>query len=131
MPERNVEIVRRMYEAFHAGDIAGTLAHFDPDVVVDVTRRVDGEMGRGHDDMNAIIGRWLGAFEEWHEDIEELRELGSHVYVLAIQRGRGRGSGIDTETRYAVLYELREGLITSMTLYPDPAEALRVAGTTD
>jgi ketosteroid isomerase-like protein len=131
MPEQNTEVVRRMYEAFYAGDIAGTLAHFDPDVVVDVTRRVDGEMGRGHDELNAIIGRWLGAFEEWHEDIEELQGLGSRVYVVATQRGRGKGSGIDTESRYGVLYELRDGLITSMTLYPDPGEALRAAGAAD
>jgi len=131
MSERSAEIVRRMYQAFHAGDLEGALAHFAPDVVVDATRRIDGQMGQGHDELNAIISRWLGAFEEWHEDIEELREVGSQVYVVATQRGRGKGSGIDTETRYAVLYELRDGLITSMTLYPDPAEALRAAGAAD
>jgi ketosteroid isomerase-like protein len=131
MPEGNVEIVRWMYEAFSAGDLEGTLAHFAPDVVVDATRRFDGQMGHGHDELSAIIGRWLGAFEEWHEDIEELRDVGSHVCVVATQRGRGKESGIETETRYAVLYELCEGLITSMTLYPDPAEALRAAGVAD
>jgi ketosteroid isomerase-like protein len=51
--------------------------------------------------------------------------------VVATQRGRGKESGIETETRYAVLYELRDGLIASMTLYPDPAEALRADGVAD
>ena len=131
MPEQHTEVVRRMYTAFYAGDIAETLAHFDPDVVVDVTRRVDGEMGRGHAELNAIIGRWLGAFEEWHEDIDEMRDIGGHVYVAATQHGRGKGSGIETEAHYALLYEVREGLITRMTLYPDRAEALRAASATD
>jgi hypothetical protein len=30
-----------------------------------------------------------------------------------------------------VLYELRDGLITRMTLYLDPSEALRAAGAAD
>jgi ketosteroid isomerase-like protein len=30
MSEENVEVVRRMYNAFHGGDIDGALSHFDP-----------------------------------------------------------------------------------------------------
>jgi hypothetical protein len=32
------------------------------------------------------------------------------------------------ETRYALLFEVSRAKITAMTLYPDPAEALEVAG---
>jgi ketosteroid isomerase-like protein len=57
-----------------------------------------------------------------------MRDLGSHVCVVSTQRGRGKGSGIETETRYAVLYEIRGSQITRMTLYPSPAEALAAVG---
>jgi ketosteroid isomerase-like protein len=124
MPEENMDVVRRMYEAFHGGDAEGTLAYFDPEVVLDATRRFDGGLGRGHEELIAILGRWFGAFDEWREEIEEMRDLGANVYVVATQRGRGKGSGIETETRYAVVYELHGGRITRMTLYPEPAEAL-------
>jgi ketosteroid isomerase-like protein len=128
MSLENVEVVRRMYEAFHSGDAEGALARFDPEVVVDARMRVDAGIGHGREELYAIVGRWLGAFDEWREEIEEVRDLGSQVCVVSTQRGRGKGSGIETENRYAVLYEVRENRITSMTLYPSPAEALAAVG---
>jgi ketosteroid isomerase-like protein len=47
MSQENVEIVRRMYEAFHRGEVEAALACFDPEVVLDVTRRLEGGIGRG------------------------------------------------------------------------------------
>jgi ketosteroid isomerase-like protein len=128
MSQEDVEVVRRMYEAFHRGDAEGALAHFDPDVVVDATMRVDAGIGHGREQLYAVVGRWLGAFDEWREEIEELRDLGSQVCVVSTQHGRGKGSGIETESRYAVLYEVRGNRITRMTLYASPAEALAAAG---
>jgi ketosteroid isomerase-like protein len=128
MSQANVETVRRMYDAFHRGDVEGALAHFDPEVVVDATARVDAGTGHGREELSAIIGRWLGAFEEWREEIEEVRDLGSQVYVVANQQGRGKGSGIEVETRYALLYEIRADMIVRMTMYADPADALEAAG---
>jgi ketosteroid isomerase-like protein len=53
--------------------------------------------------------------------IEECRDLGDEVLVLATQRGRGKGSGVEVEARYAMLYGIRDGEIVSFTLYPDAA----------
>ena len=39
-----------------------------------------------------------------------------------------RTSGIETQTRYAIIYEVRDHAITRMTLYREPAEALEAAG---
>src|ERR671910_1376065 len=128
MSQGNVKIVRRMYEAFHSGDAEGALAHFDPEVVVDATMRVDAGIGHGREELSAIISRWLAAFDEWREEIEEMRDLGSQVCVVLTQYGRGKGSGIETETRYAVLYEVRGNQITRMTLYPGPVAALDAVG---
>ena len=128
MSQENVEVVRRIYQAFHSGDFERALAHFDPDVVVDATMRVDAGIGHGREELYAIVGRWVGAFDEFREEIEEMRDLGSQVCVVSTQHGRGRGTGIETETRYAVLYEVRESQITRMTMYPGPADALAAVG---
>ena len=128
MSEKQVEIVQSMYAAFSDGDADDALAHFDPDVRVDVTRRVDGGRGQGRQELAALIGQWVATFENWREDIEEIRDLDPFVCVVATQRGRGKGSGLDVETRYAVIYEVRAGKIVSMTLFPDPGEALAAAG---
>jgi ketosteroid isomerase-like protein len=123
-----VEIVRAMYEAFRRGDADGTLTYFDTGVMVDASVRVDGGIGRGHEDLTAIIAKWIGTFDDWREEIEEMRGLGNRVLVISTQRGRGKGSGIEIETRYAVLYEIEGGKITRLTLYLSPAEALEAAG---
>ena len=122
-----MEIVRRMYEAFHGGDAGRALTYFHPEVVVDASRRIDGGVGHGREELSRIIATWVGAFEDWREEIEEMRDLGDRVYVVATQRGIGKGSGVEVEFRYAVLYEVREGKITSMTMYNEPAQALEAA----
>lgn len=127
MSQENVETVRRMYRAFHAEDAQGALALFDAQAVIDATRSADGAIGQGPQGLTTIIGRWVGAFDDWREVIEEIRDLGSHVFVLATQHGRGKLSGVDVQTRYALLFEVAGGKITAMTLYPDPAEALEAA----
>src|SRR4051794_29541478 len=128
MSQENVELVRRMYEAFHGGDAEGALTCFDPDVVIDASRRVDGATGRGRQALAAIITAWMGAWEDWREEIEEIRDHGNQVYVVATQAGRGKGSGVEVETRYAVVYEIRGDKIARMTMYADPAEALEAVG---
>ena len=90
--------------------------------------RVDAGIGHGREELYPIVGRWLGAFDEWREEIEEMRDLGSQVCVVSTQHGRGRGTGIETETRYAVLYEVRGNQITRMTIYSGLAEALEAVG---
>jgi ketosteroid isomerase-like protein len=128
MSQENVEVVRRMYEAFHKGDAESALAYFHPEVVVDASVRVDAGIGHGRDELNAIVSRWVGAWDDWREEIEELRDLGDRVLVLSTQYGKGRGSGVDVEARYALLYELQAEQITRLTMYDDPAKALEAAG---
>jgi len=129
MSQENVEIVRRMYEAFHGGDAEGALSYFDPNVLVDTSSaRPDGVIGKGREHLSATIGGWVGTWEEWREEIEEMRDLGNRVLVLSVQRGRGKGSRVEVEARYAILYDLRGDKIVSLRMYMDPAEALEVAG---
>ena len=129
MSQENVEIVRRMYDAFHDGDVDGALSHFDPDVLVDASKaRPDVGIGRGREHVNAVVTSWMAAWEEWREEIEEMRDLGSRVLVLSVQRGRGKGSGVEVEARYAMLYGLHAGEIISMRMYGDPADALEAVG---
>ncbi len=128
MSEDHVAVVRRMYDAFREGDAEGALGHFAADVMVDATARPDGAIGQGRDVVWRVVGSWIAMFDQWREDIEEIRDLGDHVLVAATQRGRGKGSGIETENRYALLYRVNDGEISAMTLYTDVAAAVAAAG---
>jgi hypothetical protein len=70
----------------------------------------------------------LAAWEEWGEEIEEMRDLGSRVLVLSVQRGRAKGSGAEMEARFAILYDLYGGEITGMRMFATLADALEAVG---
>jgi ketosteroid isomerase-like protein len=123
----NVEVVRRMYEARECGDAAGLLACFHPEVVLDARVRMDSGIVHGREEAGRIIGEWVGAFDDWREQIHEIRDLGSEVFVVATQRGRAKGSGVEVETRYALLYAVEGEQITRMALFDGEAEALAAA----
>ena len=128
MSRENVEVVRRVYEAFRRGDAATALSLIDPEVVMDASHRVDGRIGHGHQEMGAILAEWLGTWDEWREEVEETRDLGDRVLVISTQHGVGKGSGIAWENRFAMLYEVEGGKITRWTIYDDLRKALEAAG---
>ena len=53
---------------------------------------------------------------------------GSRVVILYCDRGIGRSSGVETEIRYAGVWELREERVVRMKNFLDRDEALRYAG---
>jgi ketosteroid isomerase-like protein len=129
MSEENVEVVRRMFEAYLAGDAEQTLACFHPDVVADFRVRGDTRVQHGREALAELVATWVDAWDDYSERLDEIRDLGDDkVLVIATQSGRGKGSGLELTTQYAQLYEVRDGQITTAALYTSPAEALEAAG---
>jgi ketosteroid isomerase-like protein len=131
MSQENVEVVRRLYDAFYEGRADEALDYFAPDVVVDASHRVDGRVGTGPEELVAILAEWMDTWEGWNEEIEAIREAGDQVLVLSTQRGRGKGSGVEWSGRFGMLYELRGGKITRWTIYDDQRAAMDAAGLSD
>ncbi len=128
MSQENVELVERMLERFHAGDAEGSLTCFSADVITDITIRADTPTGHGRQELARIVGSWLSAWEGWREEIDEIRDLGDWVLVRATQRGLGKATGIEVDTRYVMLFQVRDGELSRMSLHADPAAALEAAG---
>ena len=128
MSQKNVERVREMYEAYLAGDAERALAYFHPDVSADFTARGDASVRKGREALSENVATWVNTWDDYSERIEEVRDLGDTICLIALQRGRGKGSGVQIENRSAQLYELEDGLITSMQTFMNPASALKAAG---
>ena len=127
MSQENVELVKRMLALFHAGDGEGALACFSEDVVAETPARPDVTGGRGREALGKLIGGWVSAWEDWREEVEEVRDLGDRVMVISTQRGRGKDTGIEVSLQYAALYTVRDGEISGMSLYNGPDDALKAA----
>jgi ketosteroid isomerase-like protein len=128
MSQENVEIVVRMYEAYLAGDADRALAYCDPNIEADFSIRGDTGVRQGREALAEIVASWVGTWDDYSERIEEVRDLGDTVCVIATQRGRGKGSGLEVDNRFAGLYEVKDGLITRVTMYEGPDKALEAAG---
>jgi ketosteroid isomerase-like protein len=128
MSQENVELVRRMLALFHAGDAERALACFSEDVVSEAPGRPDVTGGQGREALAMLVGGWVESWEDWSEEIKEIRDLGEHVLVISTQSGREKRTGIEIAMPYAILYEVRDGELSRMGMYGSPHEALEAAG---
>jgi ketosteroid isomerase-like protein len=128
MSEENIDLVRRMQEAFLGADPESALAYLAPDVVYDARERPDGKVWHGRDGVRRAMLEWGEVWEEWEIGTDGYLEAGSDkVLILWHERGRGRGSGVRMEQRGANLVTVCEGRIVHLRLYVNREAALEAA----
>jgi uncharacterized protein len=133
MSRENVEIVRRGYELFAAGDLQGVAALFaDEAELADlgglgVTGTAAG-IQYGPEGFLRSTGEALEAFEDYRIDAEEFIDAGEAVIVPVRISGRGRASGALIETNLAHVWAFRAGKVIRGDVYRSTAEALDAVG---
>jgi holo-[acyl-carrier protein] synthase len=128
MESERVAALRRAYEAAREGDLSGVIASglLDPDIEWRPLAG-EGEVEYGHDGVARAQSRWLEAWEGYWIEPEEFIEAGDHVVVMVREGGRGSGSGVQLERRYAHLIGFREGRVVLFHALPTPEAALEAA----
>jgi ketosteroid isomerase-like protein len=129
MSEENVEIVRRMYE--EAKTRPDALYEFLDDDIDWETTELDmagTAQGRGPDTVRSFFRSWVGAFEDWGYEAEDLIDAGDAVIAQIHQWGRGKASGVMVENSFWQVWTLREGKAVRATHHRKKAEALEAAG---
>jgi uncharacterized protein len=128
MSRENVEIVRDHMEAFLSGDREKALSYYDPEVEFDATARPEGQVYRGHEGVAEAMRVWIGAWEDWKLEVEEIIDAGDRVLVIARESGRGKGSGIEIDQQSFVVFTLRQGKIVRWQGLVHRATAFEAAG---
>ena len=126
MSQENVDVVLAQFAAVNERDFGRAMAGYAEDVELFVHREAFLESGtfNGRDAVGRWFGDWFGTFEPgYHFDIEETRDLGNVVFLIASHRGRGRGSGVDVEGTTGYVYEVRDGKVAYVALYATLSEA--------
>jgi uncharacterized protein len=129
MSQENVEIVRRGFEAWEAGDLSGLLALLDDHLV---TRRLapmpDPGTWHGPEGALEVAAEWMDAFDEFKMKAEEFIDADDHVVVRVAQEGRGSGSGAPVTATFWFVYCVRDGKAVTWDMYATGQQALEAAG---
>jgi ketosteroid isomerase-like protein len=78
----------------------------------------------GRDAVVEASRNWWGAWTDYRLDAEEIVDAGASVVVSVLERGRGKGSGVPYERRFAQVWTFHRGKIIRWELFADEAAAL-------
>jgi ketosteroid isomerase-like protein len=127
MSKENVEIVRRAYEAFNAGDPETAIALLDPDVEWTLPAHFpDAETWRGRERVVDGLGTLSDAWESIDVDVHELIDAGDRVVALVHIKGRAALTGLDLGGMGVDghVWTLREGRVVAVRMYGGTEQAL-------
>jgi ketosteroid isomerase-like protein len=132
MSRQDVEVVRKLHDAWLAGDNEAALSLFDPDAVIDMRARPEGRIYRGPEGMYEAMRDWIESWDEYRFEPEDLLDAGAgSVVLLWREYGRGKGSGAGVEIRGATVWEVERGRVVGVRPYTDRRQALEAAGLSD
>ncbi len=128
MSQENVEIVRKAFEAWNAGDMDAFREFYDPDIIV---RPPEGWPEPGpFVGREAVMGQWEQLRETW--DADEVEPIGDFIdaadRVVVRQAWRGAGHGPSLNMEMTNVFMVRNGRIVYQEFFWDHTEALEAAG---
>jgi ketosteroid isomerase-like protein len=126
MSQENVEMVADGINAFNRRDLDALAGLMTTDCAwfPAMPGIVAGDSYRGRAGLEAYLVELASTWDALRIVAEECRDLGDHVLVLGRLVGQGRGSGAPVETPIAVLQDFREGKISRVRAFLDPADAV-------
>jgi ketosteroid isomerase-like protein len=120
---RNVDAVKRGLDAYNRQDLDALLEELDPDVewhpALAVLLGGERTVFRGHQGVRESIQEEDEALAELHVEISEIRDLGNSVLAIGRIRARGRESGVQIESPFGALADLRNGKGIRLRTYLD------------
>jgi uncharacterized protein len=129
MSQKNVEIVRRRFDALRQGNMEGFIELTDLDV--EWWDRADDLWGAAvHRGRDACMKHLAEITEEVEMLVEPLEFIDADDLVVVPVRlvGRGRTSGVPFDEQEVHLFRLRGGKVTEVREYRERDEALKAVG---
>jgi ketosteroid isomerase-like protein len=131
MSQENFDVVRRFEESWASQDLDAALGCVHDEIEFDWSGSIGPFVGtyRGHDGVTRFWHDMLEAWERFSPEAEEVIDCGpDRLITLDVVRARGKGSGIDMQSRGAMLWTLRDGKILRAKMFQTKDEALEAVG---
>ena len=130
MSDENVEIARRLLDAFNRNDVRGVIAEFDERCELDEPPEMPDRPAqgfRGHDGIREWMAnlRGIGAI---HFEPRGFRTSSDVVVCEVAASGEGQASGVPFEWATFAVLRTRDGKIVRAQAFLSEDEALQAAG---
>jgi len=132
MSQESVNVVRRMFQAIEARDLAGVLAAYDPDVVIHEASSLP--YGGEYRGLDGATRHAMGYVQTWGrvQEAADTRldptflDAGDHVVVLWHQKARSAQQGTEIDLPAVSVYTMRRGKVAESRMFlADTSAALR------
>jgi uncharacterized protein (TIGR02246 family) len=121
-----LDVTRRAIEAANTKDVDTLLSFYAPDAVWEAMTGLGTHEGRA--EIRRFFEDWLGAYEEFEVEVQEVLDLGNGVvFAVVVQYGRPVGSTGRVQLRYASVSVWVDGKIARTTNHIDIDEARAAA----
>ncbi len=121
MSDRNVEVVRQLFELYASGGLEAVLEVMDENIEIVIPPDVSAEPDtyRGHEGARRYFAGFDGMLEDVRYEAFELIPEGDHVLARARLAGRGVSSGLEVELGTFVVHTVVDGKVTRIVPYAD------------
>jgi ketosteroid isomerase-like protein len=132
MSQENVELVVGLFENVNKRNFQAIMDAYADDMVLvnhGELRAASGPGVVGKEAVGAWFGDWFRSFDrDYRFEIEETRDLGDRVLIVARHRSRGRASGAPIDQHGAWIYTVRDGRVVRCDIYSERTAALEAVG---
>jgi ketosteroid isomerase-like protein len=127
--QENVEIVRRLYQAWRDSGFGVVPELMDREIeYVNPPYAVEPGIRHGHDGFRAAAEALLEIYTDYVVTEAQVRAVGDRVVVSATVSTRSRANAVPIGAERGYVFDVRDGKITRFAWFNHPAEALEAAG---
>ena len=132
MSKNNVEVIRGLYDAFAAGDVAGVLGRMSPEIVWNEAENfpyADGNPYVGHEAVvKGVFARCIGEWDGFAVAVDEILDAGETIVMLGRYLGTCKATGRVQKTQVVHVWRIAEGTVARFQQYADTLQVARVMG---
>ena len=129
MSEADVELARRAYAYWAAGDVDALIENATPDFefIPAIAASVDGGSVKGPSEFRRFWADLQETWETFRIDLDEFRDFGDRVLGVGRLTAKGRGSELELDQPIYSVVRFREGKVARMQSFLDESAALEAA----
>jgi len=133
MTRENLKLAGEAIDAVARRDASRLVELTDPDVEWRpfATGLLEEGMYRGHAGIRRYVKDLEEAWEVLRADVDDGLAIGTMVLLVGRLRYRGRGSGVETDSRAGWTAKFQHGRIISMRAFREPEKAIESLGLAD